>query len=204
MRKRNRLVCGVGISDSDYQIRTQAILADGSRRWSTCPIYQVWRSMLSRCYSLSYQAGKPTYIGCSVDPEWLRFSNFSKWMLSQNWEGLALDKDIIIPGNKVYASDRCVFISQSLNSFLNDHGASQGEWPIGVHLHAESGRFRSECSNPFTGKRERLGGFSCPHAAHDAWRSRKHQHALRYADMQIDQRIAESLRARYSEIKEKY
>jgi hypothetical protein len=119
-------------------------------------------------------------------------------MERQSWQGNHLDKDILFPGNKVYSPEGCIFVSPRLNQFLTDHGMARGNWPIGVYLNKEKGKFHAHCNNPFTGKQERLGYFDCPGEAHEAWRSRKHQHALRYAEMQTDPRIAEALRTRFA------
>jgi len=157
----------------------------------------VWRNMLMRCYCAKYQAKRPTYIGCSVVPKWLSFTAFRAWMIGQDWQGRVLDKDLLFPGNKVYGPDTCVFISHGLNSFTTDRAADRGEWPIGVHRHKETGKFVAQCRNPFTVKQERLGYYTCPDEAHEAWRSRKHELALQIAVLHADPRIAKALSIRY-------
>lgn len=191
------MMCEVGINDAEYQTRLYTKI-DGKKNllW-TCPFYQTWTSMLVRCYSLKLHARYPTYAGCSVTKEWLTFSAFREWMAGQDWDGMELDKDILRPGNKVYSPDTCVFVPRALNAFLVDSAAARGEWPIGVYWDVQRGKFQSLCSNPFTGKRESLGRFACPDAAHEAWRARKHEMACAYADQQTDQRIATALRTRY-------
>ena len=119
-------------------------------------------------------------------------------MLTQDWNGKALDKDILHPGNKVYGPDTCVFVQTELNNFLTDHGSDRGEYPIGVNWNKRAGKLHARCCNPFTGKRESLGLFSCPGAAHEAWRRRKHELACAYADQQEDPRIAQALRERFA------
>lgn len=153
--------------------------------------------MLKRCYSAKLQAKYPSYIGCSVVPEWLSFMAFRAWMIRQNWVGMELDKDLLFPGNKVYSPNTCVFISDALNKFTTDSAAARGEWPLGVDWRKHSGRFRALCSNPFTGKREHLGYFTCSDAAHEAWRKRKHEIALQLAAEQTDPRLAAALTTRY-------
>lgn len=196
-RKKAKLVYGVGVNDEDYPMYVSAKVGGRHKKLWTCPIYRTWKDMLGRCYNAKCHAKHPTYIGCTVAPEWLSFSAFRAWMLAQEWEGKELDKDILIQGNKVYGPDACVFVPANLNLFMNDNRSVRGEWPTGVSWHKASGKFSSRCCNPFTGKREQLGLFTCPDAAHEAWRQRKYQHACAYADQQADRRIAQALRANY-------
>lgn len=198
IKKNRRLVCGVGVNDCDYQIEKRAVI-DGKRKllWR-CPFYRAWTGMIERCYSLPCQARQPTYIGCSITKEWLRFSIFRTWMAAQEWEGKEIDKDILIPGNKLYSPDTCVVISPQLNSFLVDCGAARGDWPLGVYWSERDRKFSARCRNPFIGKRENLGYFKYKEDAHEAWRKRKHELACIYADMQTDPRIAAALRTRYA------
>lgn len=194
----NKLVYGAGVNDAGYQVyRTSTI--DGRRKimWQ-CPMYLAWKNMLARCYSTKCHAKYPTYIGCTVAPEWHSFSVFRAWMITQPWEGSELDKDILAPGNKIYSPETCVFVSSQLNMFINDNGAVRGRWPIGVSRQEVGGKLRARCKNPATRKLDHLGMFTDPNEAHEAWRAKKHQHACRYADMQTDQRIAQALRERYA------
>lgn len=189
-------VFGIGINDA-------RLIGDqpGSSRYEKtkdCPFYTTWSHMIERCYSAKYHERKPSYLGCSVADEWLYFSNFMQWMKTQPWEGSTLDKDILYPGNKIYGPETCVFVPKKLNLFVIDSAASRGNFPIGVCYHKSMNKLRATCSNPFTGKNESLGYYTCPKEAHEAWRKRKHEHACRYADMQTDQRIAEALRKRYA------
>lgn len=187
-----KLIHGVGVNNADYTVRP---VIDGKEVW--CPFYRAWASMLSRCYGAKYQAKKPTYIGCTACIEWLTFSNFKKWMEKQDWRGKHLDKDLLVKGNKVYSPDTCVFVDGSTNKFTTDRANDRGEWPIGVYFDKEEGMFKSQCNNPFTKKQENLGRFTCPEQAHKAWKARKHELACKLADLQTDERVANSLRTRY-------
>lgn len=198
MNKSAKLVHGVGLNDADYQIASYAIICGRRKQQWVCPIYIVWKGMLERCYSAKYQLRCPTYIGCSVVQEWHSFSAFRAWMLSQDHKGRQLDKDILVPGNRVYGPGTCVFVSPELNKLLNGYSAARGEWPIGVCLHKGTGKFQAMCCNPFNRKNEHLGLFTTPDAANDAWRVRKHEHACTYAELQSDPRVATALRARYA------
>lgn len=197
----NRLVSGVGTNDADYVTQKEEIINGKRIQVWICPYYRTWRSMLNRCYSNNYKSKRPSYIGCSVAEEWLKFSIFKEWMKSQSWEGNNLDKDLLIKGNKIYSPSTCIFVSPQINGFIVDNAASRGNLMIGVSLAYYKNRvnkFMAKCSNPFTKKEDHLGYFYTEKAAHEAWKNKKHQHALIYADMQTDQKIKDALRSRYA------
>ena len=154
--------------------------------------------MLERCYSKQYLESKPSYVGTSVCSEWLYATAFKKWMEQQDWSGKCLDKDIIAPGSKLYSPETCAFVLNETNSFVIARDACRGDYPIGVNLCKPTGKYRAQCGNPFTGKREYLGLFSTPEEAHEAWRKRKHELAQLVAATESDTRVVEALRKRYS------
>ena len=90
--------------------------------------------MLTRCYSKKYLESYPSYIGTSVCSEWLSAKAFRKWMEQQDWHGKCLDKDIIVPGNKLYSPETCAFVLPATNSFVIACDARRGDYPIGVSL----------------------------------------------------------------------
>ena len=108
------LIYGIGVNDANYNVK---IKKNNKSIWA-CPFYIKWHSMLSRCHSSYLQKIKPTYIGCSVTPEWHYFSKFCLWMENQNWKGMELDKDILVKGNQVYGPDTCCFIPKPINSLF--------------------------------------------------------------------------------------
>ena len=199
LRKRSKLVYGVGVNDADYVIGTSIKVNSKWKTDWTCPFYTVWTSMLKRCYSEKELIRYPTYKGCGVCDEWLTFSNFKAWMETQDWEGNQLDKDLLKVGNKVYCPEYCIFVEGTVNNFVVDSGASRGKYMIGVSWHKQNNKFRSYCHNPFTRKGEHLGLFDTELEAHLAWKSRKHQLACQLADSEYcnDPRLAEALRTRY-------
>lgn len=87
--------------------------------------YELWRSMLQRCYSDKFHKNNPTYKDCTVCERWLIFANFLEdlpliegyelWRNNPN-TGVSLDKDSKVEGNKIYGLDTCKFISKSENS----------------------------------------------------------------------------------------
>jgi len=136
MRTKNKLVAGVGANDYEG-----SIVINGQ----TIKSYNTWTHMLQRCYDSKYQTRKPTYIGCTVCSEWLNFSSFKTWFDSNYKEGLALDKDILKPGNKQYGPDTCRFVPRYINNLLLDSGRSRGPYPLGVSKHGSG--YQMKCND---------------------------------------------------------
>ena len=155
---------GVGVNDAHYMI-TQKV--NGVRLWD--PAYMAWVNMLQRAYDPKCHATNPTYVGVTVCEKWHSFSAFRAWWLLRSVEGCSLDKDLLSPGNREYGPDACIYVPRWLNNFTIARGALRGELPIGVSFCKQTGRYRSDCNNPITGKEHNLGRFATPAAAHEAW-----------------------------------
>ncbi len=199
----SKLVYGVGVNDLGYRVNVQEWVTEngGKRSWKTvflCTYYAAWKNMLERCYSKKHLERNPSYIGTSVCSEWVYATEFKKWMEQQDWHGKSLDKDIIVPGNKLYSPDTCAFVLPATNSFVIASDASRGDYPIGVTLYKRTGKYSAYCENPFIRKGEHLGYFSTQEEAHEAWRKRKHELAQLVANTESDPRIVEALKKRYS------
>lgn len=86
--------------------------------------YQIWHSMIRRCYSEVYQKNKPNYKGVKVEPSWLRFSNFKNDVLNIPYSsycdshGYQMDKDIFSGRDKIYSKSTVCFIPSEINSML--------------------------------------------------------------------------------------
>jgi hypothetical protein len=185
-----KLVYGKGDNDEDYP-KTKVL--DGKIVWR-CPFYSRWIDMLTRAYSPNHKKRFPTYKGTSVCTEWLKFSNFKKWMESKDWEDNELDKDIL-GVSKVYSPETCVFVSQMINSFIITSGKNS-KTMIGTTLH-KNGRFKARIKNPFIGKEEHLGYFKNELDAHTAWKRRKHELSFKVAETQSNPLITKALTTRY-------
>ena len=198
-----KLVWGVGVNDLGYRTHVREwVTENGGKRIRKlvflCEYYKAWKNMLQRCYSEKLLESYPSYIGTSVCSEWLYATAFKKWMEQQDWQDKCLDKDIIVPGSKLYSPETCAFVLPATNNFVIASDASRGKYPIGVDLRKNTGKYRARCGNPFTGKGESLGYFSTPEEAHEAWRKRKHELAQLVAATESDPRIVEALKKRYS------
>ena len=122
----------------------------------TIKSYSVWTSMLMRCYSDKCQKKHPTYKGCTVCEEWLNYSNFKKWFNDNYYEiegeQMALDKDILVKGNKIYSPNTCVFVPQNINTLFTKRNKSRGKYPIGVYKPNNSNKFQVNCNTFYNGK----------------------------------------------------
>ena len=118
-----KLIYGVGIND----LNEPAYINRKSLKF-----YSTWKGMIERCYSEKFHIKNPTYRGCTVCSEWLVLSNFREWFDANYREGMALDKDILIKGNRVYCPEACSFIPRYINNLLTDASAIRGDCPLGV------------------------------------------------------------------------
>lgn len=195
------LVYGVGINDANYPVhKCTELPREGGKRKQlkvTCPYYSRWRDMLRRCYSPEYQEKRPTYKDCRVCEEWLTFTYFRAWMETQDWEDKHLDKDLLIPGNKIYSPETCIFIDAKLNYFALECNKSRGSWPIGVHYHKRVKKFSANCRSYFEDKALHLGYYEKPEEAHAAWLAFKLEQAKEIAKTLEDPRLAKALVLRY-------
>jgi len=137
---KRKLVCGVGINDSDYMTWHKV---DGVVY--RCPYYKRWHSMIKRCYSKDLHDRAPTYKDCSVCDEWLSFMSFRGWMEKQDWKGKHLDKDLLVQGNRVYSPWSCVFVSCEVNNCITINKKNKGEYPAGVRKHTYCDKYQAEC-----------------------------------------------------------
>lgn len=182
---------GVAVNDAEYVTAYK----DSEGKMQKCPYFAKWEAMLVRVYDKKTQQKRPHYVGCSVDPSWLRFSTFRAWMMQQNWEGKHLDKDLLIQGNKVYGPNTCVFVSAELNNLMTMSEATRGDLPVGVGTQKVNGHeyFIAQCS--MYGKQKRLGYFKTAEEAYAKYKETKLAYIAELADAQTDARLATALRA---------
>lgn len=143
------LVYGVGICDAPTRIGREPQFKD----------YQVWKSMVRRTKGVMALARNPTYEGCSVDPVWLKYSGFSKFHAKHYVDGYQLDKDILVPGNKIYGPKYCRYVPQAINSLFTDHGRARGKYPLGITTIRRGGKLCLWVQLNVFGNRKYLGTF---------------------------------------------
>lgn len=197
INKKEKLICGVGINDADYNVCETAPEGKKHKIVWTCPFYVKWVNMLKRCYNQNVQMRNPSYVGCSTVPQWHLFSNFKSWMVQQDWEDKHLDKDLLFPGNKEYGPETCIFVDSKVNTFIIESNVIRGDWPIGVIFHKRKMKYMASCRSVETGEKKYLGLFKTPEEAHAAWLAYKLTQAYIIADQLSDQLVAKALIARY-------
>lgn len=154
--------------------------------------YIRWKSMLTRCYSYEYQKKEPTYKDCYVCEEWLNYSNFKNWYDKNYYEiegeQMALDKDILVKGNKTYSPDTCVFVPQNINALFIKRNKARGEYPIGVYKPNNSNKYKVHCSIFYNWKKQQkyLGYYNNIDDAFNAYKQYKEADIKQMADYYKD------------------
>ena len=188
-------VYGVGITGEKIPV------AEGKR----CKQRELWVRMLDRCYSEKYRLKSPSYVGCTVSDSFKYFPHFKDWCSNQigfDVKGFALDKDILVKGNKLYSEETCCFVPQELNNLLTYKKATNNGLPISVS-EKKSGKFGvSFRKNSVT---QNLGVFDTVEEAFYTYKQAKEDYikvvANRWRD-QIDPRVYDALMSYTVEITE--
>ena len=162
-------VYGHGTNDADYAIAHRV-----NGKQVLCPYYRKWSSMLKRCYDPIEHRNYPHYKDCTVCDEWHYFTVFKAWMENQDWRGKCLDKDILIPGNKHYSPDTCLFVTPTVNSLLTDSRSARGSCAQGVHYRKDNGKYAARIHR--NGIREYLGQYETHDEAYSVFCSAKYDH----------------------------
>lgn len=148
-------VFGVGVIGVKYPV-----WADGKMIRE----YIMWRGMLERCFSERFKNKHQSYKDAICCDEWLLYESFYEWLHNQEnfdkWNDgnrFALDKDILIKGNKFYYPKGCCLVPINVNSLFTKSNAIRGIEPIGVKKHGK--KYQASCHNPFTNKMEFIGTY---------------------------------------------
>lgn len=185
--KKGDLVYGVGINDADYPVYKTAKV-NGKRKiiWQ-CPAHKAWSNMFRRAYDELYKVKYPTYVGVSVGVAWHKFSGFKSWWDSQvHSEGLNLDKDMKVLGNKVYSAETCMLVPDQVNALFTDRGNARGELPLGVTYRVHTGKYMAQIQLGLGKGHKNLGSFLTPQEAHKSWQLAKIKVAEEVIEWYID------------------
>ena len=186
-------VYGVGVLGTKYPSKINGVLTKE---------YDLWHSMLGRCYSDTYKKKHPTYEYCEVGDNFKSYEYFYEWCNKQigfsndgNGNPFQLDKDLLVKGNKVYSEDSCVFLPQEINLLLTKRDNNRGKHLIGVSWSNTSKSFIARVAKN-KGKQEYLGSFNTEIEAFNAYKVAKESFIKEQAEKwkgQIDKRAYEAL-----------
>ena len=149
--------------------------------------YNLWQSMLQRCYCPLYLKERPTYKDCRVSDDFKYLETFKKWCHSQfNYnevddDGIrfVLDKDILVKGNNIYSKDTCCFVPREVNLLFVKADKLRGSLPIGVTKEGNGGyNAQLNCH----GKRKSLGYFKTPEEAFLVYKQAKETYIKEVAE----------------------
>lgn len=186
----NKKVAGIGIYEKGKYL--------GSENGKMTKAYRIWLRMIQRCEPGGWQQrNKPSYIGCEVHPEFIHYQDFAEWCHNQigfGVPGYDLDKDILMPGNKVYGPYTCAFVPRELNTLVIRNDLIRGEYPIGVYYDQVKKKYRAEYS--VKGRSVKLGYFDTAVMASLRYKAAKRAYIQKKADEyreSIDPRVYDAL-----------
>ena len=144
--------------------------------------HSLWRSMLARCYKESNLLKKPTYRDCEVSDNFKDYTYFYEWCnkqvgfnsLDENERVFALDKDLLVKGNKVYSENTCVFVPMEINNLIVKSDSIRGDYPIGVVYDKDRGKFQTKLW--VNNKPKFLGRFETVEEAFEKYKECKEAH----------------------------
>ena len=87
--------------------------------------YDIWHGIYNRCYKTEQSSSGVCYESASMGDKWLNdIDLFVEWYMANYYEcdgeSMAVDKDLLRPGNKVYSPETCCIIPQTLNTMLSN------------------------------------------------------------------------------------
>lgn len=104
--------------------------------------YRAWVNILIRCYDKKFKEKHKTYQDVICCKEWLLFDNFYEWLHEQenfeqwfNGRLWAVDKDILIKGNKLYCPQNCCLVPPQVNTLFTKRDSARSDFTIGVMQH---------------------------------------------------------------------
>lgn len=177
-------ICGVGIKGAKYP----ASYIDANGNTIHTKGYDTFKSMITRCYNSRYHIQQPTYSDVWCCEEWLNRDNFEDWLRSQsNYNkflngGFALDKDILIKGNKIYSPDACCLVPQKINELFQNDKQKKDGLPKGVKKHGD--KYTAYCC--VNSKNTYIGTYDIEQDAFNAYKTFKESLIKQMAKEEFD------------------
>lgn len=161
-------------------------------------MYNTWMCMLNRCYGATHTKKNSPYKDCSVSENFKYYPYFKEWCNKQIGFGnkrWALDKDILVKGNKVYSEDTCCFVPMEINGLQFSSSIRGGDYPIGVSYDAKNDKYKAQMGGKGASKTF-IGRYTTPEEAFQAYKQAKEAYIKEVANKwkdQIDNRVYEAL-----------
>lgn len=112
--------------------------------------YYKWSAIIQRCLKTDYsKESLKSYEDCKICDDWLNFQNFAEWFYENLYEcnePICVDKDILIHGNKIYSSDKCLLVPQRINLLFIKEKGRRGDLVIGAQHHSSGNGYISTLS----------------------------------------------------------
>ena len=165
-----KLLFGNGYNDRKYQV---------FKNKRPTREYDLWHSMLKRCYDKKTHLVRPTYKNTEMSEKFKSYTYFHEWCQEQigfSNTNFSMDKDLITKGNKIYSEDSCLFVPYDINGCLTKADDVRGDYPIGVHFSVRNkiNPYKAEIS--IRKKKISLGYYDCPIKAFNAYKIAKERH----------------------------
>lgn len=138
--------------------------------------YSIWHHILQRCYCEKTQIKQPSYKSCTIDERWHNFQVFAEWCKINYINGFALDKDILVNGNKIYGPETCCFVPQEINNLFIK--PSINSLPLGITKRGKKYYAQLCCY----GKQIQLGGYYDINLAIEKYNTEKHLYVKEIAE----------------------
>jgi hypothetical protein len=143
--------------------------------------YALWASMINRCYCEKRNSSKKSLSGISVDKEWHNFQNFALWLdLQENGMNpdFDLDKDLRVPGNKIYSKYSCSMVPREINKMVKSMSGYERDLPQGVKI--KGTHFESYIG--MNGSQFYLGRYQTAEDASKAYKDKKQEYFVEMAE----------------------
>ena len=162
-------------------------------------MYNTWMCMLNRCYGAAHLKENSAYKDCSVSDNFKYYPYFKEWcenqigfnVLDDKGKTFALDKDILVKGNKVYSEYTCCFVPPEINSLITRYTKNSSTCK-GVHYNTKLGKFSAHLLGKY------IGLFATEIEAFYAYKEAKETYIKEVANKwkdKIDPRVYEALMA---------
>ena len=164
--------------------------------------YHIWEGMLDRCYNPVTQKKQPSYLDCKVSGQFLYYPNFKEWCNNQigfglkddNGKAFALDKDILVKGNREYSPETCCFVPTEINTLMVGCKRKRGSTTVGTAYDKKLKKFRSSIVK--YGVKSHLGCYNTELEAFQVYKIAKEVYIKEVANKwkdQIDPRVYDAL-----------